>query len=90
MLLWMLVAIQVAALLLAIVAIAMGWNYAFVVVGVVIFLVHGHLVRRELRRRGYWRDEHAASTAATDDASAKPDEEAGAEGPAPSSSDRRP
>ncbi len=57
MLFWMLVAIQLAGLVLAIAAIAMGWNYAFVVVGVVLFLVNGHLVRRELHRRGYWSNE---------------------------------
>ncbi len=78
MLLWMLVAIQAAGLLLAIVAIAVGWHYTFVVVGVVIFLVHGHLVRRELRRRGFWRDDRPASSA-TGGAAAQQRSEDGAE-----------
>lgn len=76
MLLWMLVVIQVAGLLLAIVGIAMDLNYAFVVVGVVIFLVHGHLVRRELQRRGFWSDQRAGSGAATAEQRGQGDTEA--------------
>jgi uncharacterized membrane protein YiaA len=67
-------------LALALVAIFAGLHFGITAVGVVVFLLGGHAVRRELARRGYWQGSSAATAGEQSPAAEATSDEAAATG----------